>query len=118
MTLTENQKFAKFCPKTKISSNFYEIWHLEQIEHADYKENYFELMVSTQDYRFGQIWSQDWNLFQVLWKLSVTANHNAYYEYNTSACIGYRFTMIVDSEHGTIMQTIIVLLIVPCSEWL
>ena len=35
--LTINQKFAKFDPKTEMYSNFYEIWHLEQIEHADYE---------------------------------------------------------------------------------
>ena len=37
MTLTENQKFAKFGFKTEMCSNFYEIWYLEQIEHADYE---------------------------------------------------------------------------------
>ena len=37
MTLTQNDKFAKFCPKTEMCSNFYEIWHLEQMEHANYK---------------------------------------------------------------------------------
>ena len=37
MTLTENQKFVKFGPKTEMSSNFYETWYLEQIEHADYE---------------------------------------------------------------------------------
>ena len=29
MTLNQNYKFAKFDPKTEMSSNFYEIWHLE-----------------------------------------------------------------------------------------
>ena len=37
MALTQNYKFAKFGPKTEISSNFGEIWHLEQMEHANYK---------------------------------------------------------------------------------
>ena len=66
MILTENQTFAKFGPKTELCPNFYEIWHLEQIEHADYEDSYFELMVSVQDYRFGQIWCQHSNLFQFL----------------------------------------------------
>ena len=37
MTLTENQKFAKFEPKNEMYFHFYEIWHLEQIEYADYE---------------------------------------------------------------------------------
>ena len=36
MTLTQNYKSAKFGPKTEMSSNFNKIWHLEQIEHANY----------------------------------------------------------------------------------
>ena len=34
--LDQNYKFVKFGPKTEMCSNFYEIWHLEQIEHANY----------------------------------------------------------------------------------
>ena len=30
-------KFAKFVPKTEKCSNCYEIWHIEQIEHANYE---------------------------------------------------------------------------------
>ena len=30
----KNYNFANFGPKTEMCSNFYEIWHLEQIEHA------------------------------------------------------------------------------------
>ena len=37
MTLIQNYKFAKFGPKTEIFSNFYEIWHSQQIEHANYE---------------------------------------------------------------------------------
>ena len=39
MTLTQNYKFGKFCPKTEMCSNFYESLHLEQIEHANYEYN-------------------------------------------------------------------------------
>ena len=39
MTLTQNYKFAKFGPKTEMCSNFYEIWHSQQIEHANYEYN-------------------------------------------------------------------------------
>ena len=35
MTLTQYYKSAKFGRKTEVCSNFYEIWHLEQIEHAN-----------------------------------------------------------------------------------
>ena len=38
-----------------MCSNFDEMWHLKQIEHADYE---LELMVLTQNYRFWQIKSQ------------------------------------------------------------
>ena len=40
-TLTRNQKFTKFGPKTETYSNFYEIWHLEseQIKDGGYKYN-------------------------------------------------------------------------------
>ena len=37
MTLTQNYKFAKFGPTTEMCSNFYEIWHLEQMEHVNYE---------------------------------------------------------------------------------
>ena len=31
MTLTQNYKFAKFSHETEICSDFYEIWHSQQI---------------------------------------------------------------------------------------
>ena len=37
MALSQNYKFAKCGPKNETCSNFYEIWHLEQIEHANYE---------------------------------------------------------------------------------
>ena len=37
MTLSKNYKFAKFGVKTEMCSNFYEISHLEQIEHTNYE---------------------------------------------------------------------------------
>ena len=37
MPLTQNYKFAKFGPKTEMCFNFYKIWHLEEIEHANYE---------------------------------------------------------------------------------
>ena len=73
MTLTQNNKFAKFGPKTEMRSNIYTIWHLEQIEHANYE---LELMILAQNYRFGQIWSQNWNMRNV-------------YEFWHSELIGY-----------------------------
>ena len=39
MTLTQNYKFAKFGPKTEIFSNFCEILHSVQVEHANYEYN-------------------------------------------------------------------------------
>ena len=55
MTLTENWKFPKFVPKNEMCSNFHKICQFEQIDYADYE---LELMVLTQNYRFGQIWFQ------------------------------------------------------------
>ena len=28
---------AKFCPSTEIGSDFYEMWHSQQMEHANYE---------------------------------------------------------------------------------
>ena len=35
--LAQNYNFAKFGPKTEMCSNSYEIWPLEEIEHANYE---------------------------------------------------------------------------------
>ena len=52
--------------KTEIYTNFYEIWQLEQIEHANYEYRiYLELTVLTQNYEFRQIRSQNWNVSNV-----------------------------------------------------
>ena len=71
---------------------------------------------------FGQIWSEHRSLFRFLWNLDSKQIENAYYEYNTSHCLershDYMFSMIVGSEHGTIIRTNIVPITVPCSEWL
>ena len=39
MSLTQNYKFAKFGVKTEIFTKFYEIWHSQQIKHANYEYN-------------------------------------------------------------------------------
>ena len=36
-SLNRKLKFMKSGPKTEMCFNFYEIWHLEQIEHSDYE---------------------------------------------------------------------------------
>ena len=35
MTLTKNYKFWKFGRETEMCSSFYEIWYLQQMEHAN-----------------------------------------------------------------------------------
>ena len=55
MTLTRNYKFAKFYPKPEIFSNFYEIWHLQQIEHANYVYNTRQSLKRSRDYRLRMI---------------------------------------------------------------
>ena len=65
MTLTQNYKFAKFGLKTEMCSNFYEIWHLEQIEHANYEYSTWNWWSRPKNYRVRQIWSQSWNVRSV-----------------------------------------------------
>ena len=42
---------AKFGPKTEMSSNFHEIWHLEQIQHSYYECNIRQYLEHSYDYR-------------------------------------------------------------------
>ena len=48
--LDPNYKFAKFGPKTEIFSNFCEILHSEQIEHASYQYNTRQFLERLRDY--------------------------------------------------------------------
>ena len=122
MTLTQNYKFEKFDPKTEMCSNFYEIWHLEQIEHANYEHSTWNWWSWPKIINLGEfdpnheICSDLYEIWQ-----SQQIKH-VYYEYNTHQCLehlhDFRLTMIIGSEHGTIIQAIIVPIIVPCSEWL
>ena len=51
MTLTHyNYKFATFGLETEICSNFYEIWHSQQIEHANYEYNTRQCLERLRDY--------------------------------------------------------------------
>ena len=56
MTLTQNYKFAKFGPKTKSFSNFYEISHSQQIEHA----KTFQCLEHSRDYWLRMIIDSEW----------------------------------------------------------
>ena len=49
MTLTQNYKFEKFGPRTEMSS-IYEIWHSQQIEHANYEYNIRQYLELSLDY--------------------------------------------------------------------
>ena len=50
MTLTQNYKYPKFGPETEICSDFYEIWHSQQIEHANYECNTCQCLKRSRDY--------------------------------------------------------------------
>ena len=50
MTVTQNYKFAKFGPKTEMCFNFYEIWHSQPIEHANYQYNTCQFLERSHDY--------------------------------------------------------------------
>ena len=91
-----------------------------------------------------EICSQKWNVLQYFWNLALRAILNYEYQYitwnwwpwpkiidpgkfgpNTEICSDfhkiwhdYRLRMIVASENGTIIRTIILPVIVPWSEWL
>ena len=43
-------KFAKFGPETEICSNFYEIWHSQQIKYANYEYNTRQCLEGSHDY--------------------------------------------------------------------
>ena len=43
-------QISKFGPKTEIFSNFYEIWHSQQIEHANYEYNTRQCLERSRDY--------------------------------------------------------------------
>ena len=60
MTLTQNYKFAKFGPKTEICSDFYEIWHSHQIEHAYYENNIRHYIERSHDNRLRK-WNYNTN---------------------------------------------------------
>ena len=109
-------------PKTELCSNFYEIWHLEQIENGDYEYstwNWWSWSKITDSGKFGPN-TEIFSNFYEIWLLQQI--EHAYYEYNISQCLehlrDYKLRMIVGSEHGIIIQTITVPTIVPCSEWL
>ena len=59
MTLTNN-KFAKFGPETEIFSNFYEIWHSQQIERANYEYNTRHCLDRSRDYWLRIIIGSEW----------------------------------------------------------
>ena len=50
MNLDQNYEFAKFSPKTEMWSNFYEIWHSQQIENANYQYNIRQCLECSRDY--------------------------------------------------------------------
>ena len=108
-------------PRLEMCSNYYEILHLEQIEHVDY-----ELIMNSNWWSWPKI--IDSGKFgpntEICSEFSNQIEH-AYYEYHTRHWLershDYRLRMIVGSKHGTIIRTIIVAIrtiIVPCSEWL
>ena len=85
--------------------NFYEIWHLEQIERADYKcstWNWLSWSKIIDSGKFGPNTEICSNFYEICHSKQI---EHAYYEYKTSQCFershDYIFIMIVSSEHGT-----------------
>ena len=50
MSFTQNYKFGKFGLKTRIFTKFYEIWHSQQIEHANHEYNTRQCLERSRDY--------------------------------------------------------------------
>ena len=50
MNLTQNYKFAKFGRKTEIFFNFYEIWHSQQIDNANYEYDTRQYLEHSRNY--------------------------------------------------------------------
>ena len=100
ISFTQNYKFAKFGLKTEMCSNFYESWHLEQTENANYEYstwNWWSWIIDLS--KFGPNTEICSNFYEI-WHLH-----------------GNGLRVIIGSEHGTIIQTITLPIIVPCSEW-
>ena len=55
MVLRQDYRFVEFVPNTEICSNFYEIWHSQQIEHAYYEYNTSQCLERSRDYRLRMI---------------------------------------------------------------
>ena len=55
MILPQNIDSSKFSTSTETYSNFYEIWHSQQTEHAYYECNTRQYLEHLHDYRFRMI---------------------------------------------------------------
>ena len=97
----KTKNLQNLVPKVKRAPVFFEILHLQQFEHVDYKYS-------------------TWNWWP--WPKIIDSGK---FGPNTDICSNfhkirhdYRLRTIVGSEHGTIMRTTIVTVIVPWSKWL
>ena len=55
MIVTQNYRLGKFGPNTEICYDFNEIWHSQQIEHANYKYNTRQCLTCSCDYSLRMI---------------------------------------------------------------
>ena len=107
--------------QTEMRSTFYEFWHLRQIKHADYEYSTWNWQFWLKMLELGKFGynTKIFSSFYEIW-CSQQIKH-AYYEY-TCQCLehshDYRLRMITGSEHGNIIRTIIVPIVISCSEWL
>ena len=89
--------------KTEMCSNFYEICHLEQIEHVHYEYstwNWWSWPKTIDSGKFGPSTEICSNFYEIWHSQKI---EKACYKYNTSQCIerlhDYKFRMIIGSEH-------------------
>ena len=56
----QNYKFAKFGRKTEIFFNFYEIWHSQQIDNANYEYDTLQYLEHSRSYWLRMIVGSEW----------------------------------------------------------
>ena len=109
--LDPNYKFTKFGPTIEMCSNFYEIWHLEQIEHPNYEYSTWNWWPWPKIIDSGKFVPNTaiCSDFYEIWHSHI---EHAYYEYYTHQYLqrshDYKLKMIIGSEHGTIILLYII----------
>ena len=60
MILSQNYRFWQIGPNTEICSDFYEIWHSQQLQHANYEYNARQCLERSRDYWLKMLIGSEW----------------------------------------------------------